>query len=198
MGGRNDEALRMADEFLSRSRALSDPVLLMVAHRVMGSTLLTVGDFQSSANHFEETIRLSTEQRRTAAIQPLHGGAPSGFAAAPVLGLVVPGLSGSIPFPRFGSACLGSRSWSPIHRRVRSLHDICRAPPAWGRRSRPGERRKKLRDVTRTAVFAVCDFVQNFARQGNRRTGPARRGPGRNSTWESMKHDAAALASCFQ
>ena len=52
----------MADEFLSRSQALSDPVLLMVAHRVMGSTLLTVGDFQSSANHFEETIRLSTSK----------------------------------------------------------------------------------------------------------------------------------------
>ncbi|HUL88543.1 MAG TPA: adenylate/guanylate cyclase domain-containing protein [Pseudolabrys sp.] len=60
MRGKNDEALHMADEFLSRSRALSDPVLLKVAHRVMGSTLLTVGDFQSSANHFEETIRLST------------------------------------------------------------------------------------------------------------------------------------------
>jgi class 3 adenylate cyclase/predicted ATPase len=60
MGGRNDQALHMADEFLSRSRTLSDPVLSMVAHRVMGSTLLTVGDFQSSANHFEETIRLST------------------------------------------------------------------------------------------------------------------------------------------
>ena len=59
MGGKNDDALRMADEFLSRSRALSDPVLPIVAHRVMGSTLLTVGDFQSSANHFEETIRLS-------------------------------------------------------------------------------------------------------------------------------------------
>jgi len=59
MGGRNDQALPMADEFLSRARALSDPVLLMVAHRVMGSTLLTVGDFALSANHFEDTIRLS-------------------------------------------------------------------------------------------------------------------------------------------
>jgi class 3 adenylate cyclase/predicted ATPase len=59
MGGRNDQALTMADEFLSRARALSDPVLLMVAHRVMGSTLLTVGEFASSANHFEDTIRLS-------------------------------------------------------------------------------------------------------------------------------------------
>ena len=59
MCGKNDEALPMAEEFLSRSRALSDPVLLMVSHRVMGSTLLTIGDFQSSANHFEETIRLS-------------------------------------------------------------------------------------------------------------------------------------------
>jgi predicted ATPase len=59
MCAKHDEALPMAEEFLSRSRVLSDPVLLMVAHRVMGSTLLTIGDFQSSADHFEETIKLS-------------------------------------------------------------------------------------------------------------------------------------------
>src|SRR5436190_2348454 len=59
MGGKNDDALRLADAFLSRSRALSQPVPLMVAHRVMGSTLLTIGDFQSSANHFAESIKLS-------------------------------------------------------------------------------------------------------------------------------------------
>jgi predicted ATPase len=40
----------------------------MVAHRVMGSTLLTIGDFQSSANHFEETIRLSISKGK----QPLY------------------------------------------------------------------------------------------------------------------------------
>jgi class 3 adenylate cyclase/predicted ATPase len=68
MGGENDDALSMADEFLSRSRALADPVLLMVAHRMMGSTLLTIGDFQASANHFEETIRLSTGKEK----QPLY------------------------------------------------------------------------------------------------------------------------------
>jgi class 3 adenylate cyclase/predicted ATPase len=59
MGGKNDDALRFADEFLSRARALSQPVPLMVAHRAMGSTLLTIGDFQSSANHFAESIKLS-------------------------------------------------------------------------------------------------------------------------------------------
>jgi len=32
---------------------------LMVAHRIMGSTLLTIGDFQSSREHFEKTIVLS-------------------------------------------------------------------------------------------------------------------------------------------
>jgi len=64
MSGKNNDALSMADEFLARSRELSDPVLLMVAHRVMGSTLLTLGDFQSSANHFEETIRLSTSKEK--------------------------------------------------------------------------------------------------------------------------------------
>jgi len=69
MGGKNHDALPMAEEFLSRSRALSDPVLLMVAHRVMGSTLLTVGDFQSSANHFKETIKLSSSKGK----QPLSG-----------------------------------------------------------------------------------------------------------------------------
>jgi class 3 adenylate cyclase/predicted ATPase len=68
MGGKNHDALRFADEFLSRSGALSDTVPLMVAHRVMGSTLLTIGDFQSSANHFEETIRLSISN----GTQPLH------------------------------------------------------------------------------------------------------------------------------
>ena len=68
MGGKNDDALRMADEFLARSSALSDPVPLMVAHRVLGSTLLTIGDFRSSASHFEETIRLSISNGK----QPLY------------------------------------------------------------------------------------------------------------------------------
>jgi hypothetical protein len=182
MGGKNDDALRLADEFLSRSRALSEPVPLMVAHRVMGSTLLTIGDFQSSANHFEESIKLSIRQRKTAPIQSLHGGTPSGFTSAPILGLVVSGLSGSIPFARFGSACLGSRPWPPIHRGVRSLHDFCCAPPARGCRSRLRKRRKKLRNVTRTAVFAVRNFVENFARPSSRRPRPTWRGPGGNST----------------
>ena len=68
MSGKNDDALRMADEFLSRARLLSEIVPLMVAHRMMGSTLLTAGDFQSSVNHFEETIRLSISTRK----QPLN------------------------------------------------------------------------------------------------------------------------------
>ena len=59
MGGKNDEALGMANEFLSRSRETSDSILLMVAHRVMGSTLLTIGEFQTSRRHFEESIALS-------------------------------------------------------------------------------------------------------------------------------------------
>jgi class 3 adenylate cyclase/tetratricopeptide (TPR) repeat protein/DNA polymerase III delta prime subunit len=135
MGGKNDDAIHMADEFLSRSKALSDPVLLMVAHRVMGSTLLTVGDFQSSANHFEETIRLSTgEENRP--LYRLYMVEPQA-ASLLLLSWDLWFLAGSILFPRFGSACLGSRSWPSVHRRVRSLYDICRAPPAWRCRSRP-------------------------------------------------------------
>ncbi|MGZ4966375.1 MAG: ATP-binding protein, partial [Chthoniobacterales bacterium] len=61
MSGKNDDALRMADEFMSRARALSETVPLMMAHRVLGSTLLTVGDFQSSTDHFENAVRLSSQ-----------------------------------------------------------------------------------------------------------------------------------------
>jgi predicted ATPase len=39
-----------------------------VAHRMMGSSLLTIGDFQSSANHFEKTINLSSSRGK----QPLY------------------------------------------------------------------------------------------------------------------------------
>jgi tetratricopeptide (TPR) repeat protein len=68
MSGKNGDARPMADEFMSRSQALSDPVLQMVAHRVMGSTLLTMGDFQSSATHFEQSIKLSISKGK----QPLY------------------------------------------------------------------------------------------------------------------------------
>jgi class 3 adenylate cyclase/predicted ATPase len=68
MGGKNEEALTMASEFLSKAKASSDGTLLMVAHRVMGSTLLTIGEFQASRRHFEKSIALSNSQGR----RPLH------------------------------------------------------------------------------------------------------------------------------
>ena len=64
MGGKNDDALAMASEFLAKSREKSDSILLMVAHRVMGSTLLTIGEFENSRRHFEESIELSKTGRR--------------------------------------------------------------------------------------------------------------------------------------
>jgi class 3 adenylate cyclase/predicted ATPase len=64
MGGKNDQALAMANEFMARSQASADSDLSMVAHRIMGSTLLTIGEFQSSRQHFEETIALSSVGRR--------------------------------------------------------------------------------------------------------------------------------------
>jgi class 3 adenylate cyclase/predicted ATPase len=69
MGGKHDEALSMANEFLSRSQASDDPVPSMVAHRVMGSTLLTVGEFQPAMEHFEQSIALS----KVGGKQPLYG-----------------------------------------------------------------------------------------------------------------------------
>jgi class 3 adenylate cyclase/predicted ATPase len=67
MSGKNDEALHMADEFMARARAKSETVPLTVAHRIMGSTLLTNGNFQSSTDHFENAIRLSGQGK-----QPLN------------------------------------------------------------------------------------------------------------------------------
>jgi class 3 adenylate cyclase/predicted ATPase len=59
MGGQNDEALVMANEFTSRAQASPNNILLMMAHRIMGSTLLTAGEFQIARHHFEESIALS-------------------------------------------------------------------------------------------------------------------------------------------
>jgi predicted ATPase len=59
MSGKNDQALSMASEFLSRAEAAADMVPLMVGHRVMGSTLLSFGQFRRSRQHFEESIALS-------------------------------------------------------------------------------------------------------------------------------------------
>jgi class 3 adenylate cyclase/tetratricopeptide (TPR) repeat protein len=69
MGGKHGEALSMANEFLSRAQASDDPVPSMVAHRVMGSTLLTVGEFQPAREHFEQSIGLS----KVGGKQPLYG-----------------------------------------------------------------------------------------------------------------------------
>ncbi len=68
MSGKNDEALVMANEFLSRAHASPTGILLMVAHRVMGSTLLTIGEFQTARHHFEESIALSKIEGR----QPVY------------------------------------------------------------------------------------------------------------------------------
>jgi class 3 adenylate cyclase/predicted ATPase len=62
MGGKNDQAAALANEFLCRSRARDDTTLSMMAHRIMGSTLLTMGEFKSSREHFEKTIALSKAQ----------------------------------------------------------------------------------------------------------------------------------------
>jgi predicted ATPase/class 3 adenylate cyclase len=62
MSGKNDEALSMANEFLSRAEAAADIVPLMVGHRVMGSTLLSIGQFQRSRQRFENSIALSKQR----------------------------------------------------------------------------------------------------------------------------------------
>jgi tetratricopeptide (TPR) repeat protein len=62
MSGKNDEALSMANEFLSKAEASADIVPMMVAHRVVGSTLLSIGQFQKSKEHLEESIAISNKR----------------------------------------------------------------------------------------------------------------------------------------
>ncbi len=62
MSGKIDVALRMSEEFLKRAEGSTDIVPQMVAHRVMGSTLLPVGRFQESRQHFEDSIALSQKR----------------------------------------------------------------------------------------------------------------------------------------
>lgn len=59
MSGKNDAALGMANEFLSRAETAEDVIPAMVANRVMGSTLLSVGQFRQSQRHFEQAIAMS-------------------------------------------------------------------------------------------------------------------------------------------
>jgi class 3 adenylate cyclase/predicted ATPase len=68
MSGKNDEALAMANEFLSRAKTSSDAIVLMVGHRMMGSTLLTIGEFTEARRHFEESIALSKSEGK----RPVH------------------------------------------------------------------------------------------------------------------------------
>lgn len=68
MSGKNDDALSMASEFLSRAEASKAIVPMMVAHRVVGSTLLSIGQFQRSRQHLEESIAISKKTES----QPLY------------------------------------------------------------------------------------------------------------------------------
>ena len=64
-----DVCLGLAAQFLTRAEIQADPVPLMIGHRLMGSSLLFVGDVAESRTHFDRTITLynPTEHRPLAA-----------------------------------------------------------------------------------------------------------------------------------
>ena len=53
-----DVCLDLAAQFLTRAEKQADPVPLMIGHRLMGSSLLFVGDVAKSQTHFDRTITL--------------------------------------------------------------------------------------------------------------------------------------------
>jgi predicted ATPase len=53
-----DACLDLAAQFLTRAEKQADPVPLMIGHRLMGSSLLFVGEVAESRTHFDRTMRL--------------------------------------------------------------------------------------------------------------------------------------------
>lgn len=67
MRAEHDQALALANEILEKAQSQSDPVPVLVAHRVLGSTKFTMGEFASAREHLETTIALAANAPR----QPL-------------------------------------------------------------------------------------------------------------------------------
>jgi class 3 adenylate cyclase/predicted ATPase len=53
-----DVCLNLAGQFLTRAEKKADPVPLMIGHRLMGSSLLFVGEVAESRIHFDRTVAL--------------------------------------------------------------------------------------------------------------------------------------------
>jgi tetratricopeptide (TPR) repeat protein len=54
----HDRAIELSETLLAKAEQLKDPIALTVAHRVLGSTLFTLGDFVRAREHLERAVAL--------------------------------------------------------------------------------------------------------------------------------------------
>ena len=54
----HDRAIELGETLLAKAEQLKDPIALTVAHRVLGSTLFTLGDFVRAREHLERAVAL--------------------------------------------------------------------------------------------------------------------------------------------
>jgi class 3 adenylate cyclase/tetratricopeptide (TPR) repeat protein len=57
----HDRAIELGETLLAKAEELKDPVALTVAHRVLGSTLFTLGDFVRAREHLERAVALKQQ-----------------------------------------------------------------------------------------------------------------------------------------
>jgi class 3 adenylate cyclase/predicted ATPase len=58
MRARHDRALELGEMLLAKAETLRDPISLSVGHRVLGSTLFTLGNFAGAREHLEQAVAL--------------------------------------------------------------------------------------------------------------------------------------------
>jgi len=58
MRAQHDRAIELGETLLAKAEELKDPIALTVAHRVLGSTLFTLGDFVRAREHLERAVAL--------------------------------------------------------------------------------------------------------------------------------------------
>jgi tetratricopeptide (TPR) repeat protein len=61
MRAQHDKAIELSRTLLARAELLDDPVALVVGHRMLGSTLFTLGDFVRAREHLERAIALAQQ-----------------------------------------------------------------------------------------------------------------------------------------
>ncbi len=197
MSGKNDEALSMANEFLSRAEASTDIVPMMVAHRVDGKHVAvdrTIPAIETSISRNPSRSRRSeVSSRCTTATWWSRRRLPCcccpgicGFSAIP-----------SKRCPAFRKRSHLARELGPaLQHCVRALHDFRRASAARRAGGRAVRVPKPASTYRASNGFRSTSFCREFPAVTRSAASDTSRKPGRKSNSASTTCAAMASASC--